>query len=390
MKVLIINSVCGVGSTGRICMDIANYLESDDIQTCIAYGRDSDIKTELNRFRIGTKFNNIIDLVETRLFDKHGFSSKKATKNFISYIKDFSPDVIHLHNLHGYYINIEILFEYLEKEFQGKIVWTLHDCWPISGHSAFIEHPNFRGEYQNINEYPKTYFFNFYNRNLEKKKKIISKINTKKMIFVTPSKWLGGLVKESFLKEFEVRVINNGVDQDIFNVKKSLVPLERKRVLAVANIWDDRKGLKVINQISEILDRDQYEIVVVGRVKKGNLLSKGITHIEQTDDIEQLAAIYNSSTVFVNPTYQDNYPTTNLEALSCGIPVITFDTGGSGEVIEHEILGKVIAKGDVDGLINAIDEYSLKNNQFEISSYAKKHSKTVMLNQYTELIKELL
>src|SRR5690554_6445846 len=138
MKVLQVNSVCGIGSTGRIATDINNILIEQGHESYIAYGRDLPKNCE-NAIRIGTKIDNYTHVAKTRLLDKHGFGSIKATKEFINKVIDINPDIIHLHNIHGYYINIEILFDYL-KEANKPVVWTLHDCWSFTGHCSNFDY----------------------------------------------------------------------------------------------------------------------------------------------------------------------------------------------------------------------------------------------------------
>lgn len=389
MRILTINSVCGVGSTGRISLDINMALENENLNTCIAYGRNIYKKDNIKTYKVGTKLNVLSHVFETRIIDNHGFSSRRATYKLISFIKLYEPKVVHLHNLHGYYINIKILFEYLSNEFNGKVIWTLHDCWAFSGHSAFISDSNFHGSYETIKEYPKTLFFNFYKRNLNRKKEVILRMPRDKMTIITPSNWLADLCKSSFLNIYQIEVIRNGVDQSVFKYQENQYDEEKKKIiLGVANIWDKRKGLDIINEVANILNPSEYKILVVGKVDKKIKLSTNIEHIEQTESIEELAKIYSTASVFINPTFQDNYPTTNLEALSCGIPVISFDTGGSGEVVEEKYLGKVISQGDTQGLIEAIQEYSENKESKRISFFAKKHSKEEMIEQYVKLIKK--
>ena len=139
MKVLMINSVCGIRSTGRICTDIAEELEKQGHDVKIAYGRETvPEKYQKYAVRIGTDLDVKLHGIKTRLFDRHGFGSKRATKKFIKWVEEYDPDVIHLHNLHGYYINIKILFDYLKKA-NKKVVWTLHDCWAFTGHCTHFD-----------------------------------------------------------------------------------------------------------------------------------------------------------------------------------------------------------------------------------------------------------
>ena len=223
MKVLQINSVCGIGSTGRIATDINNILIEQGHESYIAYGRDLPRNCGTS-IRIGTKCDNYTHGVLTRVFDKHGFGSRKATQDFIKEVKKLDPDIIHLHNIHGYYINIEILFDYL-KEAYKPVIWTLHDCWAFTGHCSYFDYIGCtRWETQCYScpgkrSYPASAFLDNSKMNYSRKKAIFTGI--KNLTIVTPSKWLAGLVKQSYLKKYPVKVINNGIDLEVFRPIKN-------------------------------------------------------------------------------------------------------------------------------------------------------------------------
>lgn len=359
MKVLLINSVCGIGSTGRICTDIADELIKQGHECKIAYGRGVVPEKYSNIVvRIGSKYNNIVDALKTRLFDNAGFNSKRATKKFIKWLKLYNPDVIHLHNLHGYYINIEILFKYLTT-CGKKIVWTLHDEWAFTGHCAVL------GSCEKWQEgclnctknkaYPSS-FVNKSKKNFLKKKGLF--MGLEEMTLVTPSKWLANLAKQSFLKKYDIQVINNGIDTSVFkptqsDFREKYGLQDKKLVLGVASIWGKGKGFDDFVRLSKILD-NSYKIVLVGVSQKQiKELSKEILAIRRTNNVKELAKIYTIADVFVNATYIDNYPTVNLEAQCCGTPVITYSTGGSVESVPEEY---VVEQGNVEKLAEKIVE----------------------------------
>lgn len=386
MKILMINSVCGVKSTGRICTDLAKELEKNGHEVKIAYGREK-VPLEYQKYaiRIGNNLDVKIHGLQSRLFDMAGFGSKKVTQKFIEWIKKYNPDVIHLHNLHGYYINIEILFQYLKKEFRGKIIWTLHDCWAFTGHCAYFDYvrcEEWKKECKRCvqkKEYPKCVGVSNSNNNFFKKKQLFTGIDN--LIIVTPSQWLADLVKNSFLKEYKVKVIHNGIDTRIFkkietNIKSRYNLKDKKIILGVAAIWDRRKGLDYFIELSNKLD-NSYQIVVIGINKEQKQqLPQNIIGILKTSSVKELIEWYSVADIFVNPTLEDNYPTTNLEAIACGTPVITFNTGGS---LESAIFyGKVVNK-NIDELIRAIKEQSFKKIEIDISIEN-------MINQYIEII----
>lgn len=362
MKILMINIVCGIRSTGRICTDLATELENQGHEVKIAYGR-YEVPKKFQKFavKIGSDFDVKLHALKARLFDACGFGSRNATKKFIVWVKKFNPDVIHIHNIHGYYINIEILFDYL-RTCGKKIIWTLHDCWALTGHTAYCDAVNCKkfttgcGKCPGLKNYPKS-FIDRSASNWIKKKKIFCGIPN--MTIVTPSNWLAGLVKKSFLSEYPVKVIHNGIDTaKFFNVKsnfREVYGLEKKfLLLSVATAWDEMKGLSDYIKLSEILSED-YKIILVGLTKKQikNLPEK-ILGIERTNNIEELVKIYSAADLYVNFSYCENYPTCNLESVSCGTPVLTYNSGGSPE---SALNGIIIPRGDVKKAAQKIKNY---------------------------------
>lgn len=360
MKVLQINSVCGIGSTGRIATDIHNILIEQGHESYIAYGRDLPKNCD-NAIRIGTKFDNYTHVAKTRVLDKHGFGSKRATIKFIDEVKELNPDIIHLHNLHGYYINIEILFNYLKKA-NKPVIWTLHDCWPFTGHGAYLDKvENLSGNNMFIygtdkKSYPQSLLLNNAKGNYNSKEKIFTGV--KNLTIVTPSQWLAELVQESFLKEYPVKVINNGINLNKFrpnvgDFRKNFNLYGKFIILGVASVWDRRKGLKFFIELADKLDED--EVIVLVGLSKNQMkdIPEKVIGITRTNDIEELVNIYASANVFLNPTLEDNFPTTNIEALACGTPVITFDTGGSPEILD-KVSGIVSPVKDSEGLYKSV------------------------------------
>ena len=358
MKILMINVVCGIRSTGRICTDLACALEAQGHDIKIAYGRESvPEKYKKYAVRIGSDIGVKLHAIKARFFDDCGWGSKKDTEKFIEWVKKFDPDVIHLHNLHGYYINLEILFDYL-KTCGKKILWTLHDCWAFTGHAAYCEAANCEkwltgcDNCPNKSEYPASFVDNS-RINWQKKKELFQ--NIPNLSIVTPSKWLSKLVKRSFLSKYPITVIHNGIDTSIFkHIEGSSIQYlpDKKIVLGVAALWEARKGINDFIELSQILPKE-YQVVLVGLSREQiRQMPQQIICIERTNSISELVKLYSAAYVYVNPTYEDNYPTTNIEAIACGTPVVTYDTGGSGE--SAEIYGYIIQKGNIKELIQAI------------------------------------
>lgn len=366
MKILFINSVCGVGSTGRICTDLAQQLEKDGNEVKIAYGRTSAVPDSGKKYaiRIGNDLDCRIHALQTRLFDKHGFGSKSATKKFLKWVEIYQPDVIWLHNIHGYYINIEMLFEWIKAHPQLDVKWTLHDCWAFTGHCShfsYVKCEQWKHECHRcvqLREYPACYLRGSVGANFERKRKAFTGV--KNMRLITPSKWLADLTRESFLKEYPVEVHYNNIDTKIFkptpNDFRQRYRVEEKNiVLGVANVWNERKGLYDFYKLADILPQ-KYVIVLVGvngkQIKK---LPKNIIGIQRTHSPQELAKIYTAADVFVNLTYEDNYPTVNLEAQACGKKVITYDTGGCRETLYTEN-SEIIKTGEIQEVARIIEE----------------------------------
>jgi len=370
MRLLQINTTVNSGSHGRIADEIGKLLISQGHESFIAYGRTAN-PSESGTIKIGNDFSLAGHLLRTRLFDSHGFGSTRATKKFVENIKTLNPDIIHLHNIHGYYLNIKVLFDYLKQA--GKpVVWTFHDCWPFTGHCSHFEHVNcFRwqtGCYHcpNKHGYPASWLIDNSRKNFRQKREIFTSL--KKMILVAPCRWMEGHLRNSFLSGYEIRVIYNGIDINKFRPVDSedvrtKYSLNNKYILGVANIWTKRKGLEDFIKLRKLLDKG-IDIVLVGlKRRQCKMLPEGIKGIMRTESIDELAALYSGAEVFVNPTYVDNFPSVNLEALSCGTPVITYNTGGSPESVDEKT-GIVIQKGDVDGLVKAIQKFIHDTKEF--------------------------
>lgn len=365
MKILMINSVCGIGSTGRICTDLADALSQNGHKVKIAYGR-GNVPDKYAKYavRIGNKLDVRMHALASRVFDNTGFCSKKATEKFVEWIKKCDPDVIHLHNIHGYYINVEILFKYLSKA-NKRVIWTLHDCWPFTGHCVYfsaIKCERWKNECENCPqkiEYPSSLLLDRSSRNWRQKKELFTSV--KDMTLITPSKWLAGLVKESFLGCYPVYVIHNGIDTDVFKPTPSdfrqKYGLQHKKILlGVSNQWTERKGFNDFIKLASMID-DDYRIVLVGLSQKQiNNLPSNIIGINRTQNIKELAEIYTAADVFLNPTYEDNYPTVNLEAQACGTPVITYFTGGSPESVPYN---NCCVQGVLNEVVKLIEAQSL-------------------------------
>ncbi len=397
LKILQINTVCGSGSVGRIAVDIYHTLEKNGDKGMIAYGRRT-APEGIRAFRFGSPLDMGAHVLSTFFRGEHGFASGRQTKRLIGRIRKWNPDVIHLQNIHGFVLQVEILFAYL-KEAGKPVVWTLHDCWPYTGHCAFYDYTACEGwktgcracrEYQRT--YPYALFRNHTIQNYERKRTAFTGVAD--LTIVTPSRWLAGEVKQSFLKEYPVQVIPNGIDRKCFRPVKSLLRqrlgLEgRFVILGVANVWERRKGLEYFVKLSGRLS-EEYKVILIGLSKKQiKSLPENIIGLERTSGAEELAEYYSMADVFVNATLEDNFPTTNLEALACGTPVITFNTGGSPESVD-ESCGQVVPKGDTEALIKAIRQEREAPRQSESClKRAERYEKYDRFREYVELYHRL-
>lgn len=395
MKVLQINSVCGRGSTGRIAADLADVLKAQGHACKIAYGRETvPEKYRDIAVRIGTDWDVRLHGVETRLFDTHGFGSRRATARFLDWVRDYDPDVIHLHNIHGYYLNAELLFAYLKRA--GKpVVWTLHDCWAFTGHCAYFTaagcekwRTHCGGPCPQKREYPQCLGPGQSRRNFRRKRDSFTGVPS--LTIVTPSHWLAGLVRESCLREYPVRVIPNGIDLQVFRPTGSDFrerhSLEGKKILlGVASVWDERKGLRDFVELSGMLD-SRYQIVLVG-LSEAQLqsLPPNILGIRKTADTKELAEIYSAADVFLNPTHEDNFPTTNLEALACGTPVITYRTGGSPEAVDGSC--GFVVECSPPNILSALGQ--VPNGSEACLARAKQYDKQHRFLEYLDLYQSL-
>ena len=358
-RVLIINCVCGIRSTGRICAEQAKQFEASGCDVRIGYGRVDAISPACAKWavRIGGPISRYVHALTTRLFDAHGtgLCSRLATKRFLRWAEDWRPELVWLHNIHGYYLNYELLFDWIKRHPEMEVRWTLHDCWPFTGHCAYftaVDCDRWRSGCHKCPEkhqYPASFVLDASRRNWELKKFCFTGV--KNLTLITPSIWLANLSRQSFLKDYPVEVIRNTIDATVFKPTESDFRVryglnEKIVILGVASSWDRRKGLKDFVELRRILD-DSYAIVLVGLTdKQVRKLPSGIIGIGRTNDAKELAGIYTISDWFFNPTHEDNYPTVNLEARACGCKIVTYDTGGSAETINGYDCGVVLQGQD--------------------------------------------
>lgn len=352
MRIVQLNLTCGSGSTGKICVGISEIALANSIENQIYYFHG------ISNYKFSKKIYNKIyyklQALKSRIFGNYGFNSNRSTKKIIKEIKSYNPDIIHIHNIHGHVVNFQKLFDFLKKQ-NIKLIYTFHDCWPFTGycpHFVLSKCDKWKKQCNNcVSCKNYSWFFDNSKKNFEKKKNALNGLN---MTIVTPSNWLASLVKQSFLKEYPIKVIYNGIDLKVFKPTESNFRNEKKLedkfiILGVADNWGIRKGLDVFVELSKKLS-DSFKIVLVGTNDKVDKeLPSNIISIHRTQNQIQLAEIYTAADLFVNPTREEVLGMVNIESLACGTPVLTFKTGGSPEVIDS-ICGSVVECDDIDSL----------------------------------------
>lgn len=391
------------GSTGKIMMGIAEVARAQGHEVMCASPittTNRDAGEDCGYYRIGTFNSRRVNVALARITGFNGCFAWFETYKLLKKIDEFKPDIIHLHNLHDSYINLPMLFSYIKKH-NVPTVWTLHDCWAFTGqcpHFTIVKCDKWKVGCHNCpqyKEYPASLYDNT-KKMWQLKKKWFTGV--KNMTIVTPSEWLAGLARESYLKQYPIEVINNGIDLNVFKPTHSNfreryeIPAEKHIILGVSFAWGYRKGLNCFVEIAEKLG-EQYQIVLVGtddEIDKN--LPHNIISIHRTQNQKELAEVYSAADVFVMPTREENYPTVNMEAIACGTPVVTFDTGGSPEMLDDKT-GIVVKANDIEATKKAIKDICEKkkcNDEEYIVAYSKKSDMKKRFAEYIELYANVL
>lgn len=401
MKRIIEINGSNYASTGNIMLNIAKEARKEgfDVYTFCNVSRESKKYIYDNQILFGSRIERILSEVLSFVTGLRDHFNIISTYNLIKHIKKINPDLIHLHVLHDNFINYKIFFNYLSKT-NIPIIWTFHDCSAFTGQCPYFDMVNcnkWKNGCHNCKQMhiePKSLFLDTTKQMWKYKKNCFNKL--KDLTIVTPSKWLSELVKHSYLNKYDVKVINNGINLDIFKptesdfIKKH--NLENKYIiLGIANFWGKRKGLDVFIKLAKELNNN-YQIVLVGTNDNvDNLLPSNIISIHRTYNQKELVKIYSSANVFANPTREENFPTVNIEALACGLPIVTFNTGGSPEIID-KTCGIVVEKNNVEQFKNEIINIC-ENNTIDKNACllrAKKYDMQKSFKDYINLYKEKL
>lgn len=406
MKILQVNTVIRGSSVGRIMADLYEMINASGNEGLVAVGREP-WQEGYQGVLIGNKGDFYRHVMKNFFQGEGGFGSGEVTKKFLSWVDQEKPDLIHLHNIHGFYLQIELLFDYIKKR-NIPVVWTLHDCWSFTGHCAYYDFAacdKWKNGCNTCVHHAKVYPYALFKDNTiasyARKRKAFCGVEN--LTVVTPSQWLKGQVKQSFLREYPVRVIPNGVDLNVFcpeSREKAHAGQSGKQeetfktVLGVANIWELRKGLVYFEKMAEDLPGGyKIQLIGVNKKQKKELKKKygsKVIAMERTSSPEELADAYRNAAVYVNATLEDNFPTTNLEALACGTPVVTYATGGSGEAVSEDT-GIVVQRGNYDALLESVIKAS--DGIFDPAACRKRaeqFDKNIRYQEYLELYREIL
>mgnify|MGYP000741879242 CR=1 FL=1 len=406
-RLLQINPVLRVStSTGRIMQEIGELAMQNGWESYVTYskGRDGLKACSSKIITVGNKRSVVWHGIVTRLFDRHGLASTKATRNLIEQIKAINPDIIHIHNIHGYFLNYRVLFDYLS-HCGIPVVWTVHDCWLYTGHCYYYSYvgcnkwQNGCGHCPQKKEFPTSLLFDRSARNYADKKAAFTSMPKDKLIIIPVSEWIKDEMQKSFFRDYEFRVIHNGINTKIFTPCDARGTLAKyglfgKHILlGVASIWSREKGLDDFIQMSQLLNDDEIIVLVGIKDEDKEKLPSRIVGIGRTENTRQLAELYSAADAFINPTWQDNYPTVNLEAIACGTPVVTYRTGGSIEAITPAT-GYIIKQGDVKGLLDAArtirkrgkSYYQPLCHQYALDHFNKEDRYADYIHLYDELV----
>lgn len=393
MRILMINTVCGMGSTGRICTDLARSYEQQGHEVKITYRGTQILSKDAEKYgvQVGTKADVYFHALVSRISDKAGFYSKRATRQLLQYIREYNPDVIHLHNLHGYYVNVELLFQYLKEEFKGKVVWTLHDCWAFTGHCV---HYSYVGcdrwktgcrDCPQKKTYPSSLFADRSRKNYEEKKRLFTGVPN--MTIVAVSQWLKEQAEASFLGQYPVVRVYNGIDYSVYrplhsNIREIMGIGDKKMILSVSSGWDDRKGYGRLRTLAANAPED-WRFVIVGLAKEQiSQLPENCIGMERTWDREEMVKLYTAADVFYHPSVEETFGLVTAEAVACGTYAVVMNATACPEPLGD--YGLVLDSGDPEEAIQKISEVLTWKNRNPVNLFTKKDMTESYLTLYQE------
>ena len=396
-KLLQINSVVNTGSTGRIAEQLGQLAITQGWESYIAYGREArESKSQL--IRIGNKNDVYLHAITSMLMDNQGLMSKRATRQILEKVEVIKPDIVHLHNIHGYYINYPMLFRYLKNNNIPTVI-TMHDFWLMTGHCAYINKICNRwkigcGDCPRLNQYPVA-MVDRSAKNWQIKATFFADMPN--VILIPVSHWLGRFVDESLLKYVKQRVIYNGIDTDIFKPytkhEQTIQGIDWNRftIMTIATRWTNSNGYREVIKLSEFLPTD-CQIVMVGlNEEQLKDIPKNIIGYKKTEKFSQLQELYTKSDVIFNPNTEVTFGLVTVEAMACGTPAIVLrDT--AGEELVNEQTGFVVDK--VEDVVKLIPTIKAMNNE-HTSDFCRQRVKGLFeadkqFQKYLDLYKTLI
>ncbi|MBQ9254225.1 MAG: glycosyltransferase [Bacteroidales bacterium] len=390
-KIVQINATSGRGSTGKICTAISKLLDKEGVENYVLYSLAGDDRP--NSICFSWEPIRKLQAFGEKLFGNYGFGAWFTTWNLLRILRKINPTIIHLHNIHSHDVHLGMLFHYIE-EHNIKVFWTFHDCWAFTGYCMYFDMVQCEKWTISCKNCPRkkeySLLWDLSDTNLKKKSESVKKAN---LTVITPSRWLKELAIKSILKPTKITTINNGVNLSLFtktvsDLRNTWKCQNKIIVLGVANIWEERKGLDIFLRLHKDLAPEKYQIVLVGTTERvDKLLPPGIISIHRTSSVTELAQIYTTADVLVNPTREDNFPTVNIEALACGTPVVTFDTGGSPEMLS-EGTGIIVPSNDYIGILNAIEELKVWGAPEMCIKQSLSYDENRKFNDYVNLYKQ--
>lgn len=402
MRVVEISPVIGSGSVGRIVDQIfEGLIKNGDKCIAICGTVGNTIIPKNNRVVSVSSYARMANAFHARLFDSDGFCLFSGMQRILNEIESFQPDIVHMHGAYGYYLNMEVLYRFINKK-DYYLVNTMHSCWDYTGHCCYYIYAGcnkWKTECNRCPEkraYPTSLLMDNSRNNYRKKKRIFT--GNQREIIVTPSKWLADEVKQSYMRDYPVKIINNGINTDVFKriniinshcFEKYRIPRNKIIILGVAGYWDRRKGLADFIELNNWIDDDMHIVIVGVNERQKKDIPHCITAISRTENPYELAELYSMATILFNPTYEDNYPTVNLEAIACGTPVVTYESGGSGEAVSEYNFGAVIPKKQFNRIIR-IARYYYENEPDLNDQIINTISSERMVKDYYELFNRIM
>lgn len=367
-RLLQINTTLGRGSTGRIAELISSLARNAGWECFMAHGPRFLGNSEMRSYQVSGRFDELRHYVLSRVLDRHGLGSCAATKKLIRRIEKVRPDVVHIHNLHGYYANYKLLFQYLAKKGIPTVI-TMHDFWLMTGHCAYINKSCSKwevgcGHCPRLREYPAS-FFDRTRKNWVLKKSLFDAFDKDKLVLVPVSHWLEGFAKQSLLSERKFQVIQNGVDTKVFQPYQGehselwkKVDWNKHTIISVADKWTEANGFYDIIALSRLLPVDMQIVMVGLNEQQMEGLPDNIVGIGHTSNVQQLVELYSSADVLFNSSTEVTFGLVTAEAMACGTPAIVFK-GTAGEEIVNPQTGFTIEKiEEIPELVYACREKS--------------------------------